>query len=128
VIGGLCITPEWLHFDIVFRPVDAVDPTKVEGMVPLIDKAGILPGGTVPRPSCQRAPFFPVSAVEHFLYMLRNMVSVVGGDEVVPASNGVVIVRDIDLVGLLLAEQGWRTTREHSFGTRSRSPSVCVPT
>jgi hypothetical protein len=48
--------------------------------------------------------------------MLGNMVSVIGRNELIPATNGVIIVRDIDLVGLLLAEQGWVTTREHSFG------------
>jgi hypothetical protein len=51
-----------------------------------------------------------------FLYMLGNMVSVVGRNEPVPATNGVIMVRDIALVGLLLAEQGWRGTREHSAG------------
>ena len=45
-----------------------------------------------------------------------NMVAVVGRDEVIPGSNGVIMVRDVALVGLLLAERGIRTTREHSFG------------
>lgn len=116
VIGGLCITPEWLHFDIVFNPLSSVDPKTVEGMIPLLDKAGVLPAGPVPRPNRQGAPFLPRPAVEHFLYMLGNMVSVIGRNEVIPASNGVILVRDIDLVGLLLAEQGWATTREHTMG------------
>jgi hypothetical protein len=115
-IGGACITPEWLHFDIVFNPQSAVDPKTVEGMVPLLDKVGLLPLGPVARPGRQIEPFFPLAAVEHFLYMLGNMVSVIGRNEVIPASNGVILVRDIDLVGLLLAEQGWATTREHSVG------------
>lgn len=115
-IGGVCITPEWLHFDVVFNPRSSVDPRTVEGMVPLVDKDNLLPRGPVPRPGRQGAPFFPRAPVEHFLYMLGNMVSVVARNEVVPASNGVIIVRDIDLVGLFLAEQGWMTTREHSFG------------
>jgi hypothetical protein len=115
-VGGVCITPEWLHFDVVFTPHSKAEPTSVEGMVPLLDKAGVLPSGPVAPPGRQVAPFFPIAAVEHFLYMLGNMVSVVARNEVVPASNGVIMVRDIDLVGLFLAEQGWRTTREHSFG------------
>jgi hypothetical protein len=115
-LGGACITPEWLHFDVVFNPRSKAEPTSVEGMVPLLDKYGVLPSEPVPRPGRQVAPFFPIGVVEHFLYMLGNMVSVVARNEVVPASNGVIIVRDIDLVGLFLAEQGWRTTREHSFG------------
>lgn len=115
-IGGVCITPEWLHFDVVFHPAADVDPGRVEGMIPLVDKAGILPDAPVPRPSRRQDPFFPLARVEHFLYMLGNMVSVVGRDEVIPGSNGVIVVRDIDLVGLLLAEQGWTTTTEHIAG------------
>jgi hypothetical protein len=115
-IGGLCITPEWLHFDIVFNPQSALDPSTVEGMEPLFDKAGILPAHAVPRPDRSGEPFFPAAAVDMFLYMLGNMVSVVGRDELIPGSNGVVMVRDIALVGLLLAEQGLATTREHTFG------------
>ncbi len=115
-IGGVCITPEWLHFDVVFHPRSTVDPGAVEGMVPLVDKAGLLPDAPVPRPDRRREPFLPRAAVEHFLYMLGNMVSVVGRNEVIPATNGVVLVRDIDLVALLLAEQGWAGTREHTAG------------
>lgn len=115
-MGGVCITPEWLHFDLVLRPAANFDPNELEGIVPLVDKAGLLPEEAVPRPLRRGAPFFPVRAVEHFLYMLGNMVSVVGRNEVIPASNGVLVVRDICLVGLLLAEQGWVTTREHTTG------------
>jgi hypothetical protein len=114
--GGVCITPDWLHFDVVFNPASSVDPKKLEGMVPLVDKVGLLPKEPVPSPNRRGEPFFPLTTVEHFLYMLGNMVSVVGRNELVPATNGVIIVRDIDLVGLLLAEQGWATTRQHAFG------------
>lgn len=113
--GGVCITPEWLHFDVVFNPRSAVDPKTVEGMVPVLDKAGILPTEPVPRPDRQGAPFFPLEAVEFFLYMLGNMVSVIGRDEVIPASNGVIMVRDVALVSLLLAERGWSSAVEHQF-------------
>ncbi|GEM_PF-2188879 len=116
VIGGLCITPDWLHFDLVCNPRSAVDPETLQGMVPLVDKEGLLSPDRVPRPDRQGQPFFPLHAVLHFLYMLGNMVSVIARNEPIPASNGVIMVRDIDLVGLLLAERGWATTREHSFG------------
>jgi hypothetical protein len=115
-IGGVCITRQWLHFDVIFHPRSAVDPARIEGMVPLFDKAGILPDGPVPRPDHGGAPFFPAAAVDMFLYMLGNMVATIGRDEVIPGSNGVVVVRDIALVGLLLAERGLKTTREHGFG------------
>jgi hypothetical protein len=114
--GGVCITPEWLHFDVVFNSLSAVDLMTVEGMVPLLDKAGILPTEPIPRPNRQGPPLFPLAAVEHFLYMLGNMVSVIGRNEVIPASNGVIMVRDVALVSLLLAERGWSSTREHQFG------------
>jgi hypothetical protein len=116
VSGGVCITPDWLHFDVVFNPQSKVDPKTVEGMVPLLDKSDLLPSDPVPRPNRQDAPFFPVAAVEYFLYMLGNMVSVIGRNEVVPASNGVILVRDMALVPLLLAELGWKSTREHQVG------------
>jgi hypothetical protein len=115
-IGGSVITPDWLHYDLVINPACAVDVATVEGMVPLFDKAGLLPGGPVPRPDRQREPFYPEFAVNHFLYMLGNMVSVVGRNEPIPLTNGVILVRDMCLVRLFLAENGWETTREHAFG------------
>lgn len=59
VAGGVCITPEWLHFDVVFHPPGGVDPSTVTGMVPLVDKAGVLPAEPVPRPFVPGPPFFP---------------------------------------------------------------------
>jgi predicted nucleotidyltransferase len=115
-VGGVCITPDWLHFDVVFHTRSELDPMKIEGMSPLVDKAALLPDRPVPRSDRQGAPFFPGAAVDMFLYMLGNMVSVVGRNEPIPATNGVIMVRDVALVGLLLAEQGWRSTREHSAG------------
>ena len=114
--GGTVITPDWLHYDLVFHKEGSVDPRTVEGMVPLFDKGGLLPANPTPRPDRRGAPFFPAAAVEQFLYMLGNMVSVVGRNEPIPLSNGVVLVRDMCLVRLLLAEQGWESTREHTFG------------
>ena len=116
VAGGLCITPEWLHFDVVFHVAGSVDAHTIEGMVPLFDKAGLLPSQPTERPDRQGAAFYPEKVVLFFLYMLGNVVSAIGRDEPVPASNGVIMMRDIGLVGLFLAEQGLTTTREHNFG------------
>ena len=115
-IGGVCITNDWLHFDIVFHPRSSVDNTNLDGMSPLFDKVGLLPEGSQSNPDRREAVFFPEAAVEMFLYMLGNMVAVVGRNEPIPATNGVIMVRDIALVGLFLAEQGRRTTREHNVG------------
>jgi hypothetical protein len=84
-------------------------------MVPLLVKAGLIPESARPRPDHQGERFFPDRTVDFFLYMLGNVVSPIGRNEPVPASNGVVMTRDIGLVGLLL-EAGLATTREHTFG------------
>jgi len=115
-VGGICITPEWLHFDIVFHSVSKLDPKTVEGMVPLFDRADWLPDKPVPRPDRRGEPFFPDAAVDMFLYMLGNLVTAIGRNEVIGGSNAVIMVRDIALVGLLLAEQGLASTREHTVG------------
>ncbi|MDP9388790.1 MAG: hypothetical protein M3Q48_12980 [Actinomycetota bacterium] len=110
--GGVCITPDWLHFDVVFRVAGSIDAHAIEGMVPLFDKAGLLPTEPRPRPDRRREPFFPEGAVLWFLYMLGNVVAAIGRDEPVPASNGVILMRDLGLVRLFLAEQGLESTRE----------------
>ncbi len=114
--GGLCITPDWMHFDVVFRAAGEINAHSIVGVVPLFDKAGLLPAAAVPRPDRRTEPFYPEVAVNFFLYMIGNVVSAIGRDEPVPASNGVIMMRDVGLVGLLLAEQGWATTREHNAG------------
>jgi hypothetical protein len=111
--GGTCVTPEWLHLDVVFHAA-SFDPSGIEGMVPLLDRDGRLPDHPVARPDARGAPFFPSWLVDWFLYMVGASVGVVGRNEVVPGSNGVLVVRDIGLVGLFLAEQGLLTTRAHS--------------
>jgi hypothetical protein len=110
-IGGNCITPDWLHFDIVFVPRSAFDGTRLIGVVPLFDRVGILPKHPVPRPDHRaEGPIFPDGAVRFFLYMLGNMVSIIGRNEPIPGTNGVILVRDIALVALFLGEQGFEST------------------
>jgi len=115
-VGGLCITPDWLHFDIVVRAAGTVDGHAIEGMVPLLDKAGLLPSSPTLRPDRRGEPFYPEAAVSMFLYMLGNVVAAIGRGEPIPASNGVIMTRDVALVGLLLAEQGIASTRENTVG------------
>jgi hypothetical protein len=114
--GGLCITPDWLHFDVVFHAASRIDAHTVLGMVPLFDKAGLLPAGPVPRPDRRTDPFYPERAVDGFLYMIGNVVGPIGRNEPILCGNGVIMMRDIGLIGLLLAEQGLATTREHNAG------------
>lgn len=115
-IGGICITPVWLHFDVVIRAAGTVDGHAIEGMVPLLDKAGLLPSEPTPRPDRRGEAFYPDAAVTMFLYMLGNVVAAIGRNEPIPASLGVIMTRDIALVGLLLAEQGIVSTRENTIG------------
>jgi hypothetical protein len=98
------------------REDDYVQFRDGRGMVPLLVKAGLIPESARPRPDHQGERFFPDRTVDFFLYMLGNVVSPIGRNEPVPASNGVDMTRDIGLVGLLLAEAGLATTREHTFG------------
>ena len=75
--GGVCITPEWLHFDVVFHAASSVDPKTVDGMVPLVDKAGVLPKGGGPSPVGERRAFFPLAygrdvPVHAWKYGFRN--------------------------------------------------------
>jgi len=105
-VGGNCITAEWLHFDLVFVSSATFDSGALQGIVPLFDCGGILPAEPIPRPEPERTLYFPADAVRHFLYMLGNMVSIIGRDEPIPGTNGVILVRDLDLVRLFLAERG----------------------
>jgi predicted nucleotidyltransferase len=107
--GGVCVTPEWLHFDLVVYLASSADVAEV---LPLFDRAGLLPAERRAQPVAVGEPFYPAGAVEMFLYMLGNMVAVAGRDELVPGMNGVAMVRDIALVGLLLAENGITTLRD----------------
>ncbi len=58
------------------------------GVRELSDKAGILSTEPVPRPERQGTPFFPRAAVEFLLYMLDNVVSVIGRDEMIWSETG----------------------------------------
>jgi len=115
-VGGICITPDWLHFDIVIRAAGTVNGHVIEGMLPLLDKAGLLPSTPTARPDRRGEAFYPEAAVSMFLYMLGNVVAAIGRDEPIPASNGVIMTRDIALVGLFLAERGIASTRENTVG------------
>ena len=57
-VGGVCISTDWLHFDVVFRARSKIDPATVEGMAPLLDKAALLPDQPVTRPDRRQARGF----------------------------------------------------------------------
>lgn len=53
-----------------------------------------------------REPYFPAPVVDWFFYMLGNLAAVVGRNEPVLGTNGVISIRDTALVPLMYAETG----------------------
>ncbi|MFI5732584.1 aminoglycoside 6-adenylyltransferase [Kribbella sp. NPDC051587] len=109
--GGLGITPDWLHLDLIAHPLASFDRFQYDGVRVLFDRDGTLfPDGD------QRAEhgrpgtaYWPDGVVQMFLYFLGNLVTVLGRDERVVANQGVGVVRD-QLIRLMLAERGVRRT------------------
>ncbi|MDX6265080.1 MAG: hypothetical protein QOH84_6768 [Kribbellaceae bacterium] len=111
LIGGLGITPEWLHVDLLFHPLASFDRLEYDGVRVLFDRDGTLfPDGDQPseggRPG---TPYWPDRAVKLFFYFLGNLVTVLGRDERVVANQGFGVTRD-QLIALMLAERGVRRT------------------
>ncbi len=107
-LGWACVTPEWVHIDLVLYRASELDPATLRGMRRLVDNAGVLPAEEVPRLPVQAEPYFPHEAVDWFFYLLGNLVTVTGRREWVLATNGVVMMWDTGLIPLLLAERGIR--------------------
>src|SRR5262249_58800095 len=94
---------------VVFDGGSGRDGAQLTGLRPLFDKTGAIPpSGPVPRPPCLGEPYFPAAAVDFYFYLFGNLVTVVGRDELLLATNGVVALRDNCLTPLLLAERGIR--------------------
>ncbi|TDD46390.1 hypothetical protein E1263_36665 [Kribbella antibiotica] len=109
--GGLGITPDWLHVDLIAHPLAAFDRFQYDGVRVLFDRSGTLfPDGDQPaehgRPG---TPYWPDGAVQMFLYFLGNLVVVLGRDERIVANQGLGVARD-QLISLMLAERGVRRT------------------
>jgi predicted nucleotidyltransferase len=111
LIGGLGITPDWLHVDLLFHPLAAFDRLQYDGVKVLFDRDGTLfPDGDQPHESSvPGTPYWPDRAVNLFFYFLGNLVTVLGRDERVVANQGLGAVRD-QFITLLLAERGVRRT------------------
>ncbi|HEY1174800.1 MAG TPA: nucleotidyltransferase domain-containing protein [Phytomonospora sp.] len=109
LIGGLGITEDWLHVDLVAHPLSEYEPGDYEAVLPLFDRTGdLLPPARRPSPE-HGEPYFPQRAVNLYFYFLGNLVTVLGRDERVVGNSGIVAVRD-QLVQLMRAERGVRRT------------------
>ncbi|GAA1576270.1 nucleotidyltransferase domain-containing protein [Kribbella karoonensis] len=111
LIGGLGITPNWLHVDLIIHPLAGFDRFQYDGVKVLFDRDGTLfPEGDIePKGGRPAEPYWPAGAVHLFFYFLGNLVTVLGRDERVVGNQGVGVVRD-QLVTLMLAERGVRRT------------------
>jgi len=111
LVGGLGITPDWMHVDLVIHSLASFDRFQYDGVRVLFDRDGTLfPDGDIPakggRPG---TPYWAEGPVNLYFYFLGNLVTVLGRDERVVANQGVGVVRD-QLIALMLAERGVRRT------------------
>ncbi|HEY3556697.1 MAG TPA: nucleotidyltransferase domain-containing protein [Kribbella sp.] len=111
LIGGLGITEDWLHVDLIVHPLASFDQFQYDGVRVLFDREGTLfPDGDIaPTGGRPGEPYWPAGTVHLFFYFLGNLVTVLGRDERIVANQGVGVVRD-QLVALMLAERGVRRT------------------
>ncbi len=108
LIGGLVLTTDWWHLDLILHPRSEFDPHDVRGLRPLYDATGdLLPADVVPRAPNDGPPHFPVKVVTLFLYFLGNLTVTFGRDELLVAHGGLTALRDL-LIELMLAERGVR--------------------
>jgi predicted nucleotidyltransferase len=111
LIGGLGITPDWLHVDLFVHPLASFQRDQYDGVRVLFDRDGSLfPDGDIaPTGGQPGEPYWPAPNVNLFFYFLGNLVTVLGRDERIVGNQGVGAIRD-QLVALMLAERGVRRT------------------
>jgi predicted nucleotidyltransferase len=109
LIGGLGITADWLHVDLIVHPLASFDRFQYDGVQVLFDRDGTLfpEGDLAPKGGRAGEPYWPATTVNLFFYFLGNLVTVLGRDERIVANQGIGVVRE-QLVALMLAERGVR--------------------
>ncbi|MEU8227084.1 nucleotidyltransferase domain-containing protein [Kribbella sp. NPDC048915] len=111
MIGGLGITPDWIHVDLIVHQLTTFDRFQYDGVRVLFDRDGTLfPEGDLPAQGGRPGePYWPELSVNRFFYFLGNLVTVLGRDERVVAHQGIDVVLE-QLIALMLAERGVRRT------------------
>ncbi|GAA1611854.1 hypothetical protein GCM10009789_77760 [Kribbella sancticallisti] len=111
LVGGLGITPDWLHVDLFFQQLKEFDRHEYDGVRVLFDRDGSLfpDGDQAPRGGRPGTPYLPGRDVNLFFYFLGNLVTVLGRDERIVSNQGLNAVRNQFIV-LMLAERGVRRT------------------
>jgi hypothetical protein len=103
LIGGVCVSGDWLHLDLFFYPRSSFDPATIEKCAPLFDRTGAF---DATRPTRPKPPEISTRTFESFLYIMGQLVVTLGRGEHLVALSGVTAIRDAFLVPLFLAESG----------------------
>lgn len=103
LIGGVCVSGDWLHLDLFFYPRSAFDPAALAECEPLFDRTGTLAAGA---PAGSRPPELTPRSFESFFYIMGQLAVTLGRGEHLVALAGVTTIRDDFLLPLMLAETG----------------------
>lgn len=105
LIGGVTLTPDWVHLDLILHPRSDFDLQAVEVLTPVYDRLGVLFARSEPLGVVLGDPYFPRTAVNEFLYLTGSLVKTLGRGELIVAQGSIIAVRE-RLIQLMLAERG----------------------
>ncbi|MBT8163051.1 MULTISPECIES: aminoglycoside 6-adenylyltransferase [Arthrobacter] len=100
----ICLTPEWVHIDLVVHSRAAELAQDTPRRV-LIDKDSLI-GRDTARTSDVGSPYFPGRQVQIFLYSMGTAVASLHRGDLIAVSQTTAMMRDHLLVQLMLAENG----------------------
>lgn len=101
--GYLCVTPEWVHIDVIVHAATGLTQDERQPCRVLLDRDGLL--HTVAAQDEVREPYYPAGQVRIFVYFMGNAVTVLHRGELIVLSQGCTVMRD-SLIALMLAENG----------------------
>lgn len=100
----ICITPDWLHVDVIVHESEArLDPCTPR--LVLTDNAAAVPTGAPSEASVRCAPYFPHDVVSIFVYRLGEAATDLRRNDLIGLTRLTGQLRD-GLVSLLLAHNG----------------------